>query len=431
METLDIMQHTDLIAGEIQLCTDGRRLSIFDVQVVNETDPLLRGLMYKMHLEAGKNIGKEKQPEPKPEPRINIVPTKTFHCDGCDGQFDGVYGPVPEANNAYLCEKCFAPVLQARHATDQTAESSEDSEEDTANLLASPAQSEPADVVESSLLNDPTQSFAPILAPKEPAGRQSEHQNVLSDLSNVANGQPNTGMAPNTLTNTGDFGSISSAEPVCEQNLVQSVSEINAPIISDIDEPAQPVEYQQVNGAEELEKVEIAVSKVSEPARRRYDPWRAYKKPAVPSIKPPVANTRPTERPAPLPPRARHTRSKPIARRHIPGFVRDAKAKEQGGVCIYCERSFGSPVLHGEEVIVLKPEGEHFKAMAGRDGRNTDSNAYVACTVCNRLKSDFVFQTFKETARWLEDEWFIQGYADCPPLIPFKRETNERVMCRN
>jgi len=124
----------------------------------------------------------------------------------------------------------------------------------------------------------------------------------------------------------------------------------------------------------------------------------------------------------PLPTRARALRQSPVRRTvSVPAYVKEAKIKEQDGRCFYCERLFGSPILHDDEIEILEPQSEHFKPRAA-SGRTTDSNIRYACHVCNGLKSDFIFDTVEDCVTFLTAEWNRKRYSTCPSLIPFKRD---------
>lgn len=119
--------------------------------------------------------------------------------------------------------------------------------------------------------------------------------------------------------------------------------------------------------------------------------------------------------------RARTFRQSPVHKTvSVPAYVKDARIAEQDGRCVYCQRQFGAPILHNGEVEILEPQLEHFVPRAA-SGRTTDSNVTYADQVCNRLKSDFIFDTVEEVTEFLAREWTRTGYTNCPLLIPFKR----------
>jgi 5-methylcytosine-specific restriction endonuclease McrA len=170
-----------------------------------------------------------------------------------------------------------------------------------------------------------------------------------------------------------------------------------------------------------LDHVESAESRhkgfVTDAPRRKRNPWRAYARP-VGDVVQPVVRFVPD---GPRPERARTFRQSPLHRVvYIPDYVKQAKIQEQGNRCVYCERAFGSPILHNGNVEILEPQAEHFTPRSA-SGRNVDSNLNYACHVCNRLKSDYLFETVQEVRAWLVAEWTHKEYATCPPLVPFKR----------
>lgn len=156
---------------------------------------------------------------------------------------------------------------------------------------------------------------------------------------------------------------------------------------------------------------------VTLPARRRRNPWSAYTRPAgviAKAVIRPVPN-------GPRPERARAIRKTPLHRAvYIPDYVKQAKIREQNNCCVYCERLFGSPIRHSRNIEILEPQAEHFTPRSA-SGRNVDSNLNYACHVCNRLKSDYLFENVAEVKAWLTQEWAHKDYESCPPLVPFKR----------
>jgi len=96
MIELDVMEHTEIAADEIQLCTTGRRLTIYDLETLNENDPLHLGMIYKMHLDDRQDIGTEPvkfllpfTPEETPELAVleSATPTRTVGCMTCGEKF--------------------------------------------------------------------------------------------------------------------------------------------------------------------------------------------------------------------------------------------------------------------------------------------------------------------------------------------------------
>jgi hypothetical protein len=101
---IEIMEHIEAASG-IQLCTDGRRLTIYDLGILNENDPLYLGMVYKTHLDDRQDIGTEPKLYPlppeenaelaasdAPNPATSIPtnptnPTKTAHCMTCGEKF--------------------------------------------------------------------------------------------------------------------------------------------------------------------------------------------------------------------------------------------------------------------------------------------------------------------------------------------------------
>jgi len=176
-----------------------------------------------------------------------------------------------------------------------------------------------------------------------------------------------------------------------------------------------------------VQKVPELVSQISEPTtqttsnvprtRPRRNPWASYERPESQTRLPRPKLSEPSVL---MPPRAE--RQTPLHRTaSVPDYVRDAKITEQGGRCTWCQRAFGSPILHHGEVEILTPQVEHFIPRAA-GGRTADKNCNYSCQICNRLKHDYVFDTVAELIDFLDREWMRHGYTECPPLIPFRRD---------
>jgi 5-methylcytosine-specific restriction endonuclease McrA len=152
-------------------------------------------------------------------------------------------------------------------------------------------------------------------------------------------------------------------------------------------------------------KSDIKSDKPTAVRHRRRDPWAGYSRP-----EPTAVSEKVPEPDVPMPPRAIRATTK-SARPAIPEHVRAAKLALQGNSCTYCQRFFGSAVEHDGEVIILKPQIEHFKPVAGK-GKTDDANCNYACGVCNLLKRDYLFATVAELIDFLDREWVRKGYTD-------------------
>ena len=198
----------------------------------------------------------------------------------------------------------------------------------------------------------------------------------------------------------------------------------------------QVVDSNGVGKSEEAENAEVRTSAHPTPSRcsdrvnglsvrkpRRRSRWSGYARPAAPAA--PKIEYGAPERP--FPPRARTLRRSPVQRKDtVPAYVKEAKIAEQFGRCVYCQRKFGSAVLHNGKVEILSPQQEHVKPRAAK-GRTSDSNIGYACHVCNALKSDFLFASVEEIVTFLKSEWERKQYTDGPPLLPFQRDTTIRA----
>jgi hypothetical protein len=50
--------------------------------------------------------------------------------------------------------------------------------------------------------------------------------------------------------------------------------------------------------------------------------------------------------------------------------------------------------------------------LADLPGSLKDDNRHAVCHICNRLKSDLVFNTEEQCRQWLADAWRVNGYRE-------------------
>lgn len=190
------------------------------------------------------------------------------------------------------------------------------------------------------------------------------------------------------------------------------------------------------NPSDDCEPLDLSVTSVTTsvrrpvlltPKSRKRQSWPAYtRQRAYTTYTNPVPRVDRVEYPEPtypMPPRARDIREGTIRKAvHIPEHVREEKIHAaQHRRCVYCYRHFGWAILHNGEVEILTAQPDHFKPRA-IGGRTSDSNIDYACHVCNRLKSDYLFETVELCQEFLTNEWARKGYTDCPLLVPFRED---------
>ena len=102
--------------------------------------------------------------------------------------------------------------------------------------------------------------------------------------------------------------------------------------------------------------------------------------------------------------------SNPAFRRRSPPLSkRRAQLEEQEGRCFYCEQTLSESVFRNGRAIKLKIEWDH-QVPFSYTQNNSENNFVAACHVCNRIKSDRVFQTVEAARVFIETERREKGY---------------------
>jgi len=99
----------------------------------------------------------------------------------------------------------------------------------------------------------------------------------------------------------------------------------------------------------------------------------------------------------------------PAKRRILPLRQKRAKLIEQEWRCFYCERTLGSYVFRGGREVKLKIHWDH-QVPFSYSQNNAEHNFVASCHVCNRIKSDRLFQTVEEARVFIETERRGKGY---------------------
>lgn len=310
------------------------------------------------------------------EPKSAWVPYATggyvgpYVCTECSKEVSGVYEP------RYVCSAC--------------RNNSQDEPDVSETTWPDEPKNEPARIADAADLSLPNEQM-PFIAPQP-----------------VANDTADSHGDVNTLENVPDAPVLDAGEPTDAPEVTLSPETV-------------------LDAVSELSVTSIENSFTCEkelPVRRKPNPWRAYEKPDKP-IGEPVARVTYPDRPE----RARDQRKDALRNAvYVPDYVKQAKIQEQDNCCIYCDRLFGSPILHTGKVEILEPQAEHFKPRSAA-GRTSDGNLKYACHVCNKLKSDYLFETVEEVKVWLVQEWALKEYATCPPLVPFKMSAMTAASC--
>lgn len=411
MSELSILSHLEPIeSGETQICSEGIRVSSYEtVDGVSFTthSALQQSLEYKRAFDeswAGIN-----EPELKDEPEIK-PPAPVFVAS----INPAVQPAVPVA----------VQVKQPESALEEhTADQSEDEEPNRLDDLA-------AYVKHRSARSEKTQNSAQeSVEPRLPDSQsddlcQLEAFEPVSEVLATSEGVTDSvKTASEPLDFSGYFDPLS--EPELTDEVLGTLEPVRSLQLSVTDQETSILE--PVLTPYQSEAIRRRIEDQNQPKpKRKYDPWKVYRSKSKSEPKPESAE--PELELAVRPSRARDFRQTPFHKQaiSIPTYVREAKIEEQGGQCIYCDRLFGSPILRYETVEILEAEPEHFQPRAAK-GRTVDSNLDYACHVCNKLKSDYLFQTREEVREFLADEWTRKGYRDCPSLIPFKHDQELRL----
>jgi len=91
----------------------------------------------------------------------------------------------------------------------------------------------------------------------------------------------------------------------------------------------------------------------------------------------------------------RESEAEPRRRRPSPGERREI-LDQQGNLCLYCDREFGSNVLKKNRLIQLRVEWDHIVPYCYSQN-NYLYNFVAACQICNGLKGSMMFDSLEQT----------------------------------
>jgi len=95
---------------------------------------------------------------------------------------------------------------------------------------------------------------------------------------------------------------------------------------------------------------------------------------------------------------------------------RDIRAN-QGDTCFYCYREFGTYVWRAakgvRKPIRLSCEFDHCVPFS-YFLTTQQANIVAACHVCNRIKSNLIFEDGDAARQYLAEQWVANGYASTP-----------------
>jgi 5-methylcytosine-specific restriction endonuclease McrA len=87
-------------------------------------------------------------------------------------------------------------------------------------------------------------------------------------------------------------------------------------------------------------------------------------------------------------------------RKNLPVSEKQRILKEQNYSCIYCTEKFGSYVARIDKVIKVRAHFDHVIPYSFAQN-NHKNNFVAACSICNGIKHDFVFETLEEARKYI------------------------------
>lgn len=102
--------------------------------------------------------------------------------------------------------------------------------------------------------------------------------------------------------------------------------------------------------------------------------------------------------------------------------ILDSLVSRQNHCCAYCLLPFGTIVSKRGNVIIQRPEVDHFIPWAILESTEA-SNGIAACNICNNYKSDKVFNSIEEARRYiLERRVERKVLVDYIPMVPLTED---------
>lgn len=96
-------------------------------------------------------------------------------------------------------------------------------------------------------------------------------------------------------------------------------------------------------------------------------------------------------------------------RRPPPKSTRDAVLERQENRCLYCGGEFGGWASRHGKLVAVRIAWDHSVPFSYLQ-RNPDSNWVAACTVCNGIKSNLIFDSLIEAQDFIKHQRHIKGY---------------------
>ncbi len=89
---------------------------------------------------------------------------------------------------------------------------------------------------------------------------------------------------------------------------------------------------------------------------------------------------------------------------------------KQNGRCIYCSIPFATPIYRHAKRVRKTIEFDHFVPYSYAGNGHRD-NIVAACSICNRIKSWFMFNNLDECIQYIDGQWKVKRYTAEKPTL--------------
>jgi 5-methylcytosine-specific restriction endonuclease McrA len=103
-------------------------------------------------------------------------------------------------------------------------------------------------------------------------------------------------------------------------------------------------------------------------------------------------------------------------RKTLPYRLKKQILTSQGNRCLYCNINFNVPVYRNGKQVRRSISFDHFVPIAYAFNNNRP-NVVAACSICNSMKSDLLFETLDDCIRFLTKNWLSRRYTITRPAI--------------
>jgi 5-methylcytosine-specific restriction endonuclease McrA len=103
-------------------------------------------------------------------------------------------------------------------------------------------------------------------------------------------------------------------------------------------------------------------------------------------------------------------------RKHWPKNVIDALVDIQRGICPYCSIAFHSPEYRRGRMVRKTINIDHEEPWSFGH-QDSLENLVACCSICNNIKSDFIFKTLDEARTYIHFKRKQKGYSTVRPKL--------------